>query len=298
MNFELTKQHRMLSAISLTMFVSAVLVSVLGSEPISLLNVEWSDAIGEGSVVMLTVVWTIAVLISRPAGKVTSLLVLGLSLFTFSALLDFFDEFTELGIFGQWISLFESLPAAIGMVIMSLALYGWHKEQVALNGQLRRRELNYRQHQDIDDITLLYRANYFQQRAQQLIDEQKEASLIVVDMVKFTKVNRQFGLAEGDRVLREIGQLLLMNIRSTDLACRYAGDRFILLLPSITVMQAEVIAQQIQHSIESVVFKPNCNALLINRVRYALGTLQNASSLEQTLYFMNQSLDKQSERVA
>ncbi|MBT1450604.1 GGDEF domain-containing protein [Glaciecola sp. XM2] len=298
MNFELIKQHWMLAATSITMFISAVLVSVLGSESTSLLNVEWSDAVGEGSVVMLTVVWTVAVLISRPAGKVTSLLVLGLNLFTFSALLDFFDEFTEPGVLGEWISVFESLPAAMGMVIMSFALYGWHKEQVALNGQLRRRELNYRQHQDIDTITLLYRANYFQQRAQQLIDEQKEAALIVVDVVKFTRVNRQFGLEEGDRVLREIAQLLLMNIRNTDLACRYAGDRFILLLPGMSIVQADVLAKQIQHSIESVVFKPNGNALLVNRVRCALGTLTDASSLEQTLRILNQSLDKQSERAA
>jgi len=52
-------------------------------------------------------------------------------------------------------------------------------------------------------------------------------------VVNFSFVNRQYGIVEGDRILREIAHLLLMNIRKTDLVCRYAGDRFVILLPNI-----------------------------------------------------------------
>jgi hypothetical protein len=75
---------------------------------------------------------------SRPSGKVTNLLVIGLSLVTFSAILDLFDEFMAPISAINWISLFESIPAAIGMFVMTYALYLWHLEQLALNQQLER----------------------------------------------------------------------------------------------------------------------------------------------------------------
>ena len=51
------------------------------------------DIVGEGSVVLLTLGWIVAVLASRPPGKVTSLLIVGLVFFLFSMTLDLLDEF-------------------------------------------------------------------------------------------------------------------------------------------------------------------------------------------------------------
>ena len=62
----------------------------------------------------------------------------------------------------------ESYPAAVGMVVMTAALYQWHLEQRALNLQLRRREWDYRDHDKIDPITQLYRAEYWKEQIQKL----------------------------------------------------------------------------------------------------------------------------------
>jgi diguanylate cyclase (GGDEF)-like protein len=277
----------------------AILLSSISGEFVLLNTVEWSDVIGEGSIALLTIFWTFAVMMSRPSGKLTNLLVIGLSLVTFSAMLDLFDEFMDPISPINWISLFESIPAAIGMLVMSYALYLWHIEQLALNQQLQRRELDYRWHQEIDAITLLYRGSYWKERAKNLASNTASASIIVVDVVNFSSVNRQFGMVEGNRILREIAQLLLMNIRNTDLVCRYAGDRFVILLPNTNLQDSFLLVNQIQCSIESVAFKPNNKKeSLFIRIKSVVGCLESTETIENTLSHLNQQLDELGERVA
>ncbi len=98
------------------------------------------DIVGEGSIAFLTLAWMLAALASRPPGKVTSLLTVGLGFFLFSVSLDFLDEFFHYPEEAYWLSMIESYPAAVGMVVMTAALYQWHLEQRALNLQLRHRE--------------------------------------------------------------------------------------------------------------------------------------------------------------
>ncbi len=271
----------------------------MSGELVSWQQIKFSDVIGEGSILLLSGFWAFAVLVSRPPGRVTTFLVLGLTLFTASSLIDFLDEFTDPYSSSTWLSFVESIPAAIGMLVMSVALYWWHQEQLSLNRQLYRRELDYRWHKEIDPITLLYRGNYFIDRAKQQIPLHQNTSLVVFDLVSFSSINRQFGLAEGDRILREVAQLLVMNLRSSDLACRYAGDRFVVLLPNTDFDNAQSIALQIQKSIQSVAFKPHkANAPLFTHMRFVFDTLNQGQPLEQSLQALNQAIDNMSEVAA
>jgi diguanylate cyclase (GGDEF)-like protein len=299
MKFDLMMQHSRLVIFHVSLLLMAILLSSISGEFVHLETIEWSDVIGEGSIALLTIFWTLAVMMSRPSGKVTNLLVIGLSLITFSAILDLFDEFMiPIGSI-NWISLFESIPAAIGMLVMSYALYLWHLEQLALNQQLQRRELGYRWHQEIDAITLLYRGSYWKERASSLVSNKVPASIIVIDVVNFSFVNTQYGILEGNRILREIAHLLLMNIRNTDLACRYAGDRFVILLPQTNLQNAFELVNQIERSIENVAFKPcNKNVSLFTKVKSVAGCLVLTETIEHTLSNLNQELDELGEHAA
>ena len=217
------------------------------------------DIVGEGSIVLLTLAWILAALASRPPGKVTSLLVFGLGFFLFSATLDFLDEFLRYPDDAHWISMIESYPAAVGMVVMTAALYQWHLEQRALNLQLRRREWDYRDHDKIDPITQLYRAEYWKEQIQKLQQFNKSAVLAIIDINNFSLFNQQYGYTEGDRYLHEIAQLLVMNLRQHDLACRYAGDRFAILLPDVSPTQADIIIDEIKASIQHLAFRHQLN---------------------------------------
>ena len=252
----LTRQPRLMSVLAASLSLSLSLSFGLGDLK-NWPQINWLDVVGEGSIAFILLLWILVILASRPPGKVTTALTLGLVSLLFSALLDWFDEFVHYDAAAAWLSVIESMPAALGMLIMSYALYQWHLEQLALNRQLSRRERGVRQHDQIDYITQLYRLDYMRgQIDQQLQNGHRPLTLVMLDINDFDQFNRHFGHSEGDRLLREIAELILMNLRQTDLACRYAGDRFILLLPDTDQQSAEELSQQIRTTIRHLAYKP------------------------------------------
>ncbi|AXT40667.1 diguanylate cyclase [Alteromonas sp. BL110] len=243
------------SVVTLAVCLACIIGDVKESAVISNL-----DILGEGSIAFLTLAWTLAALASRPPGKVTSLLTIGLGLFLFSASLDFLDEFFHYPEDAYWISMIESYPAVVGMVVMTAALYQWHLEQRALNLQLRRREWDFRDHDAIDPITQLYRAEYWRAQINKQQHSGKSAVLAIIDINNFSLFNQKHGYSEGDRYLHDIAQLVILNLRQQDLACRYAGDRFAILMPDISPMQADLILTDIKASIQHLAFRHSQNA--------------------------------------
>ena len=253
------RHHTWWLAFTVSIVAIAISLALFLGNPKQSADISGLDIVGEGSIVLLTLAWILAALASRPPGKVTSLLVFGLGFFLFSATLDFLDEFLRYPDDAHWISMIESYPAAVGMVVMTAALYQWHLEQRALNLQLRRREWDYRDHDKIDPITQLYRAEYWKEQIQKLQQFNKSAVLAIIDINNFSLFNQQYGYTEGDRYLHEIAQLLVMNLRQHDLACRYAGDRFAILLPDVSPTQADIIIDEIKASIQHLAFRHQLN---------------------------------------
>ena len=76
-------------------------------------------------------------------------------------------------------------------------------------------------------------------------------SAIMVDLDHFKKVNDGLGHSAGDRVLAQIAQVLLESSREIDLAGRYGGDEFVLVLPNTSLEQAATIAERIRAELRS-----------------------------------------------
>jgi diguanylate cyclase (GGDEF)-like protein len=68
---------------------------------------------------------------------------------------------------------------------------------------------------------------------------------VLLDIDGFHLINREFGQREGDRVLQAVGHMLLLNLRNDDLLCRYAGDRFALLMPATSPAEADGLARHL-----------------------------------------------------
>lgn len=70
--------------------------------------------------------------------------------------------------------------------------------------------------------------------------------MMFADMDRFKSVNDGSGHAVGDQVLQKLGEILLDSIRGSDIAARYGGDEFVVLLGDVTIIDAEPIARRIQ----------------------------------------------------
>ena len=86
-----------------------------------------------------------------------------------------------------------------------------------------------------DPLTQLYKRRYLLETLEREIARStrsnKDLSVVVIDIDHFKIYNDSFGHAAGDHVLREFGTLLRQTIRDSDIACRYGGEEFVLVLP-------------------------------------------------------------------
>jgi diguanylate cyclase len=78
-------------------------------------------------------------------------------------------------------------------------------------------------------------------------------SLVVVDVDHFKKFNDTYGHATGDIVLQAVGQALSRHLRAGDLAGRYGGEEFLLVLPGSNMIGARIAAERIRKALEATV---------------------------------------------
>lgn len=86
-------------------------------------------------------------------------------------------------------------------------------------------------------------------------------SIIMLDIDHFKDFNTVYGLGGGDATLRALGTFLQRAIRTEDMACRYGGEEFALLLPSATLADAAARAEQVRAGIKAVAAEHNGQVL-------------------------------------
>lgn len=102
----------------------------------------------------------------------------------------------------------------------------------------------------LDSLTGLYNRLYLMQKLKEEIKKayrfRQPLSLIFTDIDLFKQVNDQFGHSTGDQVLSELSDLLRKSIREFDLACRFGGEEFVILLPQTDSENAYLLAERLR----------------------------------------------------
>lgn len=127
---------------------------------------------------------------------------------------------------------------------MSLAL-----ANMALREKLRNQALR-------DPLTGLYNRRYMEdclQRFVRLADrENREISLIMVDLDHFKRLNDEHGHSFGDQVLRDAALTLTGSLRETDIVCRFGGEELVVILPDCPLERAADKAELLRLRIEEL----------------------------------------------
>lgn len=253
------KHHRWKLGLLVLAANIGVLLNLAFGTPKAFHEWQWLDIIGEGGTALFVLLWLVLVLKSRPTGRVTNYLSIGLCCIFFSWWMDVLDEFIRLPKHLGWNHWLESGPMPVGMVLLTIGLYHWHREQQAINQQMEKRERIFREHRLFDKLTSLGGADYLKRQVSdcmaQSLEQQQPLSLLALDIDDFASLNQHYGHAEGDAVLQALSQLLLLNLRRHDLLCRLAGDRFVVLLPNTGESQARLLALELQQAVQSLAHK-------------------------------------------
>ena len=100
----------------------------------------------------------------------------------------------------------------------------------------------------------LFNRRYFETRLEQEIQRQRrqfdELSLLMVDLDNFKDLNDSQGHLVGDRVLREVADILRRAVRIFDVCARYGGEEFVILMPGANAATALRIAERIRRQVE------------------------------------------------
>lgn len=82
-------------------------------------------------------------------------------------------------------------------------------------------------------------------------------SLLLLDIDHFKAVNDTYGHDAGDEVIREFARRLGLNVRAIDMACRYGGEEFVVLMPETLQADAVHIAERVRQQVAEAPFVLN-----------------------------------------
>lgn len=104
-----------------------------------------------------------------------------------------------------------------------------------------------------DPLTGMFNRRYLEETLEREISRAQRRdlplSLVMLDIDHFKRLNDTFGHQIGDEVLRQVARVLMAEIRAGDLACRYGGEEFTLILPEAQPADAAIRVDHVREAI-------------------------------------------------
>ncbi|HEX8524020.1 MAG TPA: diguanylate cyclase [Tepidisphaeraceae bacterium] len=129
------------------------------------------------------------------------------------------------------------------------------REREDLRRQLEEKNAQLEQMAATDPLTGLYNRRYFGRVLDQMFAEaqrhDQDLSCVMIDLDQYKKLNDTFGHLVGDELLVSAGKCISANMRRMDVAARYGGDEFVLLLPHAGTDEAAKAAGRIREEFKA-----------------------------------------------
>jgi len=130
-----------------------------------------------------------------------------------------------------------------------------------------------------DALTGLHNRRYMESHlgtlADQTVSRGKPLALMILDIDFFKSINDNYGHDAGDDVLREFAVRIRKSIRGIDLACRYGGEEFVIVMPETDLHVAGMVAERLRRSIAGEAFAIDKGAKRIGvTISIGLATLE------------------------
>ena len=110
-------------------------------------------------------------------------------------------------------------------------------------------------HATLDALTGFYNRRQLEERIKQEASSAKRQKrslcAIMTDIDYFKKVNDTYGHAAGDLVLKTVSREIKNQLRDYDVAGRYGGEEFVILLPFTKIEEAKMVAERLRKAVES-----------------------------------------------
>lgn len=128
----------------------------------------------------------------------------------------------------------------------------YHEELISLRARVKKLESDVHR----DELTGLYNRRHFNQTTQQELERTKRTglptSLILIDIDNFKRVNDNYGHPTGDLAIQHVANAITHNLRRLDIACRYGGEEYAIILPGTPINTAISVAGRLRKQVVTV----------------------------------------------
>ena len=149
---------------------------------------------------------------------------------------------------------------------------------------------------DTDPMTGLYNRRYFDRKSEELIaamaSNQQELTLLIADLDHFKNINDTYGHDVGDKVIIAFANILTSEQGLADIACRYGGEEFVLLL-NCNLLDAKQVAERIRQKAQETYITINEVQTVQFTVSIGVHSVGHASTtVKETLTIADKALYK------
>ena len=143
-----------------------------------------------------------------------------------------------------------------------------------------------------DGLTGLHNRRYLDNHLKTLFNRAaargRALSVCITDIDRFKHVNDTYGHDAGDEVLKEFARRIRTTVRGADLACRYGGEEFVVVMPDTDPGQAAAIAERLRSIIEGSPFELAHARLSLN-ITASMGIASNVEGVETPEQLLKQA---------